>query len=247
MAKKSVLEELQANPLSKYVLVGLMIGAAFWTGTLYQRVRMFESGQQVAGTQTGTGAAPAPEVATPLSDDQWQELLASPAAVNGSEDAAVTIVEFTDYQCPFCKQAFDATYPQIVADYIETGKVRYVIRDLPLSFHPNAKPAALAARCAGEQGKYLAMHDALFENQNEWINLSDPAEQFKEYAQELGLSADFAACYDGDRYGAVIDDDLALAQTVGATGTPTFFINGKPLIGAQPYSAFQAAIEGELE
>jgi protein-disulfide isomerase len=156
-------------------------------------------------------------------------------------------VEFTDYQCPFCKQAYETTYPQIMSEYVDVGKVRYLIRDLPLSFHPNAKPAALAARCAGDQGKYLEMHDTLFTNQEEWINLSDPGEEFKGYAQELGLSGEFASCYDEDRYGDVIDDDVALANSVGATGTPTFFINGKPLIGAQPYSAFQAAIEAELE
>lgn len=245
MAKKSAVENIQANPLSKYVLVLLMIGAAFWTGTLYQRVRTFEAGgAQVAGTQTGTAAAP--EVAAPLSDDQWQELLTSPAAAQGSEDAPVTMVEFTDYQCPFCKQAFDTTYPQIVSDYIEAGKVRYVIRDLPLSFHPNAKPAALAARCAGEQSKYLEMHDKLFANQNEWINLGDAGEKFETYAQELGLSGDFATCYGEGRYDDVIDNDVALANSVGATGTPTFFINGKPLIGAQPIAAFRAVIEDEL-
>ena len=90
----------------------------------------------------------------------------------GSANATITLIEFTDYQCPFCSRHFNQTYEQIKKDYIDTGKVKFYLRDFPLGFHPNAQKAAEAARCAGDQGKYWEMHDALFKNQSEWSPLA---------------------------------------------------------------------------
>jgi protein-disulfide isomerase len=173
------------------------------------------------------------------------------APAKGSETATVTMVEFTDYQCPFCARYVRDTYPQIERDYIQTGKIRYLVRDLPLeSIHPLAQKAAEAAHCAGEQGKYWEMHARLFANQRE---LGRP--DLTKHAQALGLDAEaFDACVDTGKMTARIRDDLAEAQKLQATGTPTFFlgvadptdtskIKATKLVGAQPYPAFKAAIE----
>ena len=162
--------------------------------------------------------------------------------VLGSKTAKVTIVEFSDYECPFCGRHFEQTYPQLKKDYIDTGKVQLVFKDFPLSFHPQAQKAAESARCAGEQGKYWEMHDKLFSNQQ-----SLSVENEKKWAKELGLNtAKFDSCLDSGKYASAVQADSNYGQSIGVSGTPAFFINGKKLVGAQPYSSFQAAINAEL-
>ncbi len=246
----------QRGGFFQYALVLALVGAAFWTGTLYAQVKLLRDGvggtanAKVAGTQVGSDDSLDPEIEKPvvLSDDQWQKLLDKPAATLGDKNAKVVMVEFTDFQCPFCKRSFSDTWPQIKKDYVETGKVKVVYRDLPLTFHPNAKPAALAARCAGDQDKYIEMHDKLFETQDEWVNLGDAKDKFVEYAKAVGVSsAKFTTCYDGKKFEKEIDADLAMANEVGATGTPTFFINSKQIVGAQPINVFTQAIDEALK
>lgn len=221
------------------VLVLVVVGGAFWVGRLTTELKLVKSSPQPQGQ-------PQVAAASRLADDVWQGLLKNPAASQGEETAPVILVEFTDYQCPFCKRAFEQTWPAILKDYIDTGKVRYLVRDLPLSIHPNAPAAALAARCAGEQGKYWPMHDAIFTNQDEWAN-GKVDELMKQYARAAGVNpSQFNGCYDGEKYKAVIEADAALAAQLGATGTPTFFINGRSLVGAQPIASFRAVIEEEL-
>ncbi|MBT4936188.1 thioredoxin domain-containing protein [Candidatus Woesearchaeota archaeon] len=163
-------------------------------------------------------------------------------AVKGSADAPVTIIEFSDYECPFCGKYVQETYPQIVTEYIDTGKVQYVFRDFPLDFHQNAQKASEAAECAGEQGKYWDMHDQLFANQN----LLD-VDNLKRYALNLGLDTDeFDTCLDSGSMEAEVQKDMADGQKAGVSGTPAFFINGKMISGAQPFSAFKTEIEAAL-
>jgi protein-disulfide isomerase len=160
----------------------------------------------------------------------------------GDENAPVTIIEFSDYECPFCGRFYQQTLPQIKSNYIETGKVRLVYRDFPLSFHPNAQKAAEAAECAGEQGKYFEMHDRLFEK-----GVSGGVDSFKQYAAELGLNADtFNVCLDSGQMASEVQKDFADGQAAGVTGTPGFFINGKLVEGAQPFEVFAQIIEKEL-
>lgn len=163
----------------------------------------------------------------------------------GAADAPVTIVEFTDFQCPYCVRHFEQTFPQIRADYIDTGKVRYVFMDFPLtSIHPQAPLAAEAARCAGEQDAYLEMHHELFARQGEWSNRSDAGAIFSGLAEGLGLDTNaFGECLANGRYTAAVQADLEQGERLGVNGTPAFFLNGHFLSGAQPYSAFQQAIE----
>ena len=163
-------------------------------------------------------------------------------AVLGNENAPVTIIEFSDYECPFCARFFSGAYSQIKEKYIDTGKVKLIYRDFPLSFHPNAQKAAEAAECAGDQNKYYEMHDKIFENQQA-ITTTD----LKNYAKEIDLNLqDFNACLDSGEMASEVRKDFQDGQSAGVQGTPTFFINEQKIVGAQPFSAFEEIIEGEL-
>jgi len=169
----------------------------------------------------------------------------------GAADAPVTVVEFTDYQCPFCKRFVQTTFPLLQRDYINTGKVRWIVRDLPLGFHANANKAALAAHCAGDQGKYWEMRDILFRN-----NANLGIEQLPGYAREIGLDGNaFDACLSSERHQARIDQSSREANQIRVTGTPSFIIgktagdtvSGQLVIGAQPTAVFTAEIQRVLD
>jgi protein-disulfide isomerase len=158
----------------------------------------------------------------------------------GPEGAKVTIVEFSDFQCPFCSRAI-GTVDQVMEQY--AGKVRLVFRQFPLDFHDKAPKAAQAALCANEQGKFWEMHDAMFKNQGKL----DP-EDLKATALGLGVDATkFNECLDSNRMKKAVDDDTEAGKKVGVNGTPAFFINGTMLSGAQPLEAFKEVIDAELK
>ncbi len=160
----------------------------------------------------------------------------------GSKNAPVTIIEFSDFQCPYCARFAQQTMPAIVKNYVDAGKVKIVFKDFPLSFHANAKNAAEAANCAAEQGKFWEYHDKIFENQN-----ALDAASLKKYAKDLSLdSSKFDSCLDSDKYVSEIEQDVAEGQQNGVTGTPAFFVNGKEITGAQPYAVFEQAINEAL-
>ena len=174
----------------------------------------------------------------------------------GNADAPVTIIEFSDFQCPFCGRFYEQTLPSIIENYVDTGKVKFVYRDLPLdSIHPNARPAHIASECADEQGKFWGYHDMLFDNQSEWGRLpaADLQSTLTKYASDLGLeSASFEACLESDAIADEVNKDSLDAARYGATGTPAFFIGNEKdgfvkLTGAQPFAAFQLEIENQLE
>ena len=164
----------------------------------------------------------------------------------GDLKAPVTIVEFTDYQCPFCRKFYMAAYKELKREYIDTGKLRFVLRDLPLGFHQYAKLAAISAHCAGEQDKFWQMHDALFEG-----NKFNP-ENILGYAKSLGLENDaFKSCLTSGRYNKGIEQDVTDANKAGITGTPGFVIgrttdnmvNGTFISGTRPFSAYKVEID----
>jgi len=168
--------------------------------------------------------------------------------VKGDPNAPITIIEFSDYQCPFCGKFFSTTLPLIEKNYIETGKVKFVYRDFPIpSIHPNAVPAAMAAECADDQGKFWEYHDKLFENQRQWegLDAQNGVSTFEKYAEELGLDSDtFNTCLESAKYLEEVQKDLNDGISYGVTGTPGFFIGNEKigfikLSGAQPYSTFQ--------
>lgn len=175
--------------------------------------------------------------------------------VIGNDDATVTVIEFTDFQCPFCQRHYQQTFGQIKTAYVDTGKIKYETRHFPLSFHPNAQKASEAAACAEDQGKFWEMHGKLFDTQNEWANLdaAGAATAFKKYATELGVkAAAFNTCFDGGSKAKEVQDDIAAGSQSGIDGTPGFWILGpddqKQLIsGAYPFATFQSAIDGMLK
>jgi protein-disulfide isomerase len=186
-------------------------------------------------------AAPAPQQ-RPGEPDANTRFAADPkgAPSKGAKDALVTIVQYSDYQCPFCSRV-EPTIEKVMTEY--KGKVRVVWRDLPLPFHPNAMPAAIAARAAGEQGKYWEMHDKIFANQQ---TMDRPT--YEKYAQELGLNmGKFKASLDAEKGKDAIQADATGGGKIGARGTPAFFINGKFLSGAQPFEMFKAKIDEEVK
>ena len=169
----------------------------------------------------------------------------------GRADAPVTIVEFSDYQCPFCQRFFATTLSTIRREYVDAGKVRYVFRDNPLDqLHPNARKAAEAAHCAGDQGKYWEMHDTLFTTKA--LTLA----QLAEHAQSIGLDeAKFRECLTSGRHAARIDRSLAEGAAAGVQGTPGFVIGktksgdvveGTPIRGAQSLETFRKIIDQML-
>jgi protein-disulfide isomerase len=159
----------------------------------------------------------------------------------GPEDALVTIIEFSDFECPFCKSYFEQTHPQLIENY--EGRIRFVYKDLPLtSIHPNAAPASNAALCAFEQDAFWPFHDLLFGGSLELGRAS-----YEEYASQLGLDMqEFILCLDEERYADVVQADMEYALEIGARSTPTFFINGIGLVGAQPFEVFAQIIDHEL-
>lgn len=158
----------------------------------------------------------------------------------GPANAPVTIIEFSDYQCPYCEVWYKQVYQQLLASY--PNQIRFVYRDLPLSMHPEAVPAAEAADCAGEQSDYWKYHDALF-SQKYGLN----RKAYEQYAADLGLDTKaFAACLDSHRYKGEVEADASDAARVGISGTPSFVVNGRILIGALPFSEFKTVIDEEL-
>lgn len=163
----------------------------------------------------------------------------------GNPDAPVTIVEYTDYQCPYCSRHYSQTFGQLKSQYVDTGEVYYVFKDFPLEqIHPQARTAAFAARCAGEQDAFLEMHGSLFSRQQEWNGRSDAADIFSSFASDLGLDvAAFDTCLDSQKYNDAVQADLDEGIGFGVRGTPAFFVNGTFVNGAQPFGAFQQAIQ----
>ena len=172
--------------------------------------------------------------------------------IKGDRNARLVLVEFTDYQCPFCARHVRDTFPQLEADYIKTGKLRYVTREFPLeSIHPQAFKASEAALCAGDQGKYWEMHARLFANQR-----ALGADQLGAHAQAVGLDeAKFSQCLSGGTKAAKVRRDLADGAKAGVTGTPAFFLGVadgatvkvvRVIKGAQPLASFKEAIDSAL-
>jgi protein-disulfide isomerase len=175
--------------------------------------------------------------------------------VKGDPNAPLTIIEFSDFQCPFCSRFYSQTLPLLEENYIDTGKVKLVFKDLPLDrLHPNARTAHIAAECADEQGKFWEYHDILFEKQSQWKSLS-PSNldtTLTNFAADLGMqSTDFQTCMESQEIADEVNDDTDEAARHGTTGTPTFFIGNEKdgyvkMVGAQPFAAFKTMIDSKI-
>jgi protein-disulfide isomerase len=165
----------------------------------------------------------------------------------GSKDAPLTIVEYTDYQCPFCQRFHVTAFAELKKDYIDTGKVRFFSKDMPLDFHPNAMRAAMAARCAGEQGKFWELRDTMGANPN-----SLDLEHIVGFAADLKMDTGaLRACIDSGKYKERVQNDVLEAMKIGANGTPTFIVgksvgegvDGELVVGALPYQMFDLKLK----
>ena len=174
----------------------------------------------------------------------------------GNPDAPITIIEFSDFQCPFCARFHVQTLPSIMNEYIEQGKVKLVFRDFPIqNIHPNALPASVAAECANDQGKFKEMHDVLFDNQSQWSKqeTSSVLSTFVQYASNMQLDEEeFASCLTSEKHIDEIRKDLEDGRDYGISGTPGFFVGNDQigymeLKGAQPFESFKKIIDAQLE
>lgn len=233
--------EVQKSESDKLLIPGAIIVA----GVLIAGAVLYSGGLLGGSGSVGKGGA-AIEEALPknvnIEDDD---------AALGSPSAPVVLVEFSDFQCPFCRKLWRDSLPQITEKYIKTGKVRFVYRDFPISsIHPGAESAAMAGECAEDQGKFWEMHDKIFSEQDKMgqgtveFGVSD----LKRWAREIGLDGTaLDACLDSGKYKSEVAKDYSDGSALGVSGTPHVFVNGKLLIrGALPYTQIEQIIEQEL-
>jgi len=166
------------------------------------------------------------------------------ARTKGSASAPVTVYEMSDFQCPYCARFALEIFPTLDAEYIQTGKVRWIFVNFPLPMHPNATPAAEVAMCAAKQGKFWPVHDLLFRNQKTWAPLTAPAEYFLTFADSASLNRTaFQECLSADATLAEVKSDAEAAVRSGAKSTPSFYIEGGIMAGAQPLSVFRPILD----
>ncbi|NDP41521.1 MAG: thioredoxin domain-containing protein [Aromatoleum sp.] len=218
--------------------------------TSEQAAEMLDELKQIRQLLERQPAGPGQAAPAPAPDDKVNISFASGGFSMGRADAPLTIVEYADYQCPFCQQYHNTAFAQIKANYVDTGKLRYIHRDFPLDFHENARRAAAAARCAGEQGKFWELRHVMIVN-------AEALQQDKlaGYASSVKLDVPkFQACITADKYKAGIDKDVAEGTAAGVSGTPSFVIGrikkdrleGVRMVGAAPYGQFDAKIQEML-
>jgi protein-disulfide isomerase len=240
------------------VLVVLLIVGSFFLGSLTTKVKMLEKGNVAGVAQGANNAQPAAAAQPPQVTKGVASVDDDP--ILGDKNAPVTLIEFSDYECPFCKRHFEQTHQELVKKYIDTGKVKLVFRDFPLSFHgPMASKEAIAASCAKDQGgdkKYFEFHDEIFKRTTSNGNGLDDA-KIQTIASDLKLNINtFTSCLSNTAKADEVKKDIADGSAAGASGTPTFLvgkstsdgkIDGDLLVGAQPFAAFQAVIDPLLK
>jgi protein-disulfide isomerase len=227
------------------VLVILLVVAAFLIGILFDKVQYLEKNQALnlqPVAQNGQNAQP-----TAAAAGQKVNVAIGDFPVQGNAKAKVTIIEFADFRCPFCEQFYTSTMPQILSDYVNTGKVKFAFRNFAF-LGPASTVAADAAECANDQGKFWDFYNYLYKNQPAETDTSMyNTDTLTQAAVSLGMDdSTFRSCLDNKTDDAKQAKDMADGQAAGVSGTPTFFINGISLVGAQPYSAFKTIIDQEL-
>jgi protein-disulfide isomerase len=230
---------------TKTIVLAVLIAALAIIGTVLGATQYLSNELNIVKAQLlEVGSVPAfdrPDAEAPAPRKiDMAKVLQDNDPVRGPKSAKVTIVEFSDYECPFCGRFYKDTLPDLIKEYGDD--VKFIFKDFPLPFHNNAPKAHEAAHCAGEQGKYWDLHALMFDNQRQ-LGL----EQLRGHAQKIKLDmAKFNTCLDSGRFTDKVKKDTATGRDVGVTGTPTFFINGQRLVGAQPLEAFRTLIDKEL-
>ena len=202
-----------------------------------------QAAESNATTRRDTAKIVAPAAAPTDSDGRKADL----ARIQGNPAAPVWVIEVSDFQCPYCKQWHDETYQKVRDEFVRTGKVRLAYINYPLSSHAHAWPAAESAMCAGAQGKFWEMHDALFANQAKWEALPAPAPVFDSLARATGVDvARWRQCVQSGKMKPWIQADHDRAQAAGVNATPSFIIGDTMLAGAQPIENLRSAIDSAL-
>lgn len=200
----------------------------------------------VAALLLAGGGAPEPVGPLDQSTMQVEPDSGAYAAAVGPEDAPVTLMEFADYTCSHCANFASLPGPALKRDYVQTGQVRMLFYDFPLSQRTPAIPAALAARCAGDQGEFWAMHGRLFSNQSEWARSNSPEGHFADYARAIDLDmGQFNECYSNKKYVEEIMSSRRFGEQLQITGTPSIFVEGRKA-QSYAYEAVSRIIEQEL-
>lgn len=231
-------------------LMVLLLIATFLIGMLITKVQYLQSANGSAPSAYGSGqqaAAPnQPNQPQAPNPGQKQDVGVGDYPPKGNANAKVTIVAFEDFRCPFCEKLFTDTEPQLQKDYIDTGKVKFYYRNYQF-LGPASVVAGNAGECANEQGKFWEFHDYLYDHQGQENSGAFSADNLKQFGASLGLNTDqFNNCVDSGKYNADASKDMADGQKAGVSGTPTIFINGISIVGAQPYTAFKTVIDQEL-
>lgn len=248
-----VVEKLK-NATTTQVLYALIIVLVLSVGYLFGKVQTLESDNKPAttvqdnSTEIGTQQDVNPDT---LAEEPFiaEDLNPGDLPPKGDPNAPVTIVEFSDFQCPFCRRFYEDTLSQLEEEYINTGKAVLYYRHYPLNFHPMAQATAEAAECANDQSKFWEMHDKIFEEQaaQGTGTIEYTEEDIKTWAGEIGFNQEeFNSCLDSGKYTEKVQTDFDEGTTAGVDGTPSFFINGERLVGAQPFEAFEAVIDKKL-
>lgn len=234
---------LYAMLLPLTFVLGLTVGYLFWGRGGNNTAGSVPPSNASEVTNPGTQSTPQAQADSSAQDQQVvrYDVPADDDPYEGPENAAITLIEFSDFQCPYCRKWYSEVYQRLLETY--PGKIKFVYRDFPLtSIHPDAFPAAEAANCAGDQGVYWPYHDKLF-----GMELGLGTDAYQQYAQQLGINMDqFNACLKDGKYKDEIQADFEFAAQLGVRSTPTFFINGIALVGAQPFEVFQQVIDKEL-
>lgn len=197
-----------------------------------------------AGSNHNTQGGLAQGIANPPDTSRKIEFIVTDTDPSlGDKDAPVTLLAFEDFECPFCERFSQQTLPLIIDQHVKSGKVRVVWKDFPLSIHSHVQKAHEAARCAWEQDKFWEYHDVLFNNQS-GLSMNN----LKQYAKNLGLNeSQFISCLDSGKYTELIREKVREGNTAGVSGTPSFLINGRLVVGAQPYQTFANIIGQEIK
>lgn len=225
----------------------LKLLAAFVLGVFVGTIFFGDGVDSETGTANNPQIQAAPSAPSGDGNSERVQISADDDPFLGNKNAKVTVIEFSDFQCPFCQRAYSDAVTGIKRDYANTGKVKLVYRDFPLSFHQEAQPAAEAAQCANEQGKFWEYHDKLFENQGQLSST-----YYKQLASDLKLdTSKFNSCLESRKFKSEVEKDFSDGNRAGVSGTPTFFIGSDAkgyikIVGAQPFDSLKSVIETEL-
>lgn len=244
--ENKLLDSLQNLNITQILYMALLI-AAFFLGYFFAKVRMLERSNglgddKVKAQNLGGGSAPS----QPNQPVGKVDVKPGSYPALGNKDAKVSVIEFADFQCPFCERYYTQVEKDLIKNYVNAGKVKYYFRNFAF-LGQESTWAAEGASCANEQNKFWEFHDYLYSHQGQENSGAFSKDNLKKFAASLNLNTDqFNQCLDSDKYKAQVDQDTNEGKTAGVNGTPTVYVNGTMIVGAQPYSAFQQAIDAEL-